>query len=448
MKGAIAALLALALLGASLALAGVASAQGDRDLTPVVEQGSTERLGGGDWISVRAGDARVSVVYGTATHPNKLYVFAEYKRFLGGADIYDAQGNLLRTAGLPVYTIFGQSFDRFIEFRDVSPAPSGDGLLNFYPFDRNDTATGDLPEKATHLFRAWTASEEPLLRWNETTWGKNFTVETLNVPYEVVWVAGIPRRGTTADGVLDRLAFTFHLRITVSEVSGEVPWWNVTVSDGTQRRVTSVERAANRTFSGDAVAMAAKYDHFIEGWDFARPGDPADLLALETRAFVGHYVPQAVGEFIHLAYFYSEAKSGNYTRRGNDTTVPDRPQLLTLDRVYFDDNWERVGRLTWQSDVKVDGRADTMVFQVQGGELFRTAHYGAAFAGFAIRGAYIYPKGAAIEHDPGLEATSDLWNLPEALNLTPITVLALQVLIVGIAMGPAILLRVRGRRAK
>src|SRR5437867_13270922 len=104
---------------ASFGMASVATAAGDRDLAPVVEQGSTDRLGGGDWISVRAGDARVGVVYGTVGHPNKLYVFAEYKRFLGGADIYDSRGNYLQTRGIPVYVVFGQSFDHLIEFQDT-----------------------------------------------------------------------------------------------------------------------------------------------------------------------------------------------------------------------------------------------------------------------------------------------------------------------------------------
>src|SRR3972149_1294458 len=151
MKGTIAALLALALLGTSLALAGVASAQGDRDLTPVVEQGSTERLGGGDGVSVRAGDARVGVVYGTAAHPNKLYVFAEYKRFLGGADIYDEQGNFLRTVGLPVYPTRARTSGGLTVAR-----ADGAPLFNFYQSARHNFTTYDLPEKATHLNRTWT----------------------------------------------------------------------------------------------------------------------------------------------------------------------------------------------------------------------------------------------------------------------------------------------------
>ena len=47
-----------------------------------------------------------------------------------------------------------------------------------------------------------------------------------------------------------------------------------------------------------------------------------------------------------------------------------------------------------------------------------------------------------------LDAVSDLWNLPETLNLTPFTVLAIQVAIAAIAMGAAILVRAKGRRAK
>src|SRR5438034_1229922 len=111
MKALVAVMAVFAMLCVPLGFAGIASGAGERDLTLVLEQGTTDRLGGGDWVSIRAGDVRVGVVYGTATHLNKLYVFAEYKRFLGGADVYDARGAYLRTTGIPVYTIFGQSFD-------------------------------------------------------------------------------------------------------------------------------------------------------------------------------------------------------------------------------------------------------------------------------------------------------------------------------------------------
>jgi hypothetical protein len=438
MKAFVAVLAVFAVLCAPLAIAGFASAAGERDLTPVVEQGSTDRLGGGDWISVRAGDARVGVVYGTAARMNKLYVFAEYKRFLGGADIYDGRDNYLRTTGIPVYTVFGQSFDGLIEFQDRD----ANGLLNFYRFDHNDT-TGDAPAKATQLTRAWRATTPAVEVVGNTTW-VNFTVETRNVPYDVVW-SPLRRPGTRADGVLDHLAFTFHLNITVRDVSGEVPWYRVTVNDGGSREITHVEFLGNRTYSGQAVAMGAKYDHLIEGWDFA---GPTDLLALETRAFVGYYVPQRVGEFVHMAYTSQARDPSGYRQPATDTTMPLVPRSLTRDVVYFDDYWDRVGRLVWRSDVTVDGSPHTMLFQVQGGESFATRHAGAAFFGFAIRGAYIYPSGAVIVHDPSMDAVSDLWNLPETLNLTPFTVLAIQVGIAAIAMGAAVLVRAKGRRAR
>jgi len=431
-KALVAVLAVFAMLCVPLGFAGIASAAGERDLTLVVEQGSTDRLGGGDWVSIRAGDVRVGVVYGTTTHLNKVYVFAEYKRFLGGADVYDARGTYLRTTGVPVYTIFGQSFDEMVEFQDRN----NDSLLNLARLARNDTSA-DMPAKATSLARAWTATIK-----NQTATGVNVTVETTNVPYDIVW-SPLPRRGTPGDGALDRLAFTFHLNITVRNVSGDVPWYRVTVTDG-GRDITHVEYLGNRTYSGQAVAMAAKYDHRIEGWDFARP---ADLLALETRAFVGNYLPQRVGEFVHMAY-HSEARDpSGYRQRPNDTVAAD-PRLLTRDVVYFDDEWDRVGRLVWQSNVTVDGVPARMQFQVQGGEAFAARHAGAAFFGFAVRGAYIYPNGRVIVHDPGLDAIADLWSLPETLNLTPLTVLGIQVAIAAFAMGAAVLVRAKGRRAR
>ncbi len=437
MKALVAVLAVFAMLCVPLGFAGIASAAGERDLTPVLEHGSTDRLGGGDWISVRAGDARVGVVYGTAGHPNRVYVFAEYKRFLGGADLYDARGTYLRTTGIPVYTVFGQAFDGMIEFQDQN----NDSLLNLDRFARNDT-TVDMPAKATSLARAWTATVPTQEPEGNTTW-VNFTIETRNVPYDLVW-SPLPRRGTVGDGALDHLAFTFHLNITVRDVAGEVPWYRVIVNDGAAREIARVEYLGNRTYSGEAVAMGAKYDHLIEGWDFA---GPSDLLALETRAFVGYYLPQRVGEFVHMTYRSEARDPSGYRQRLNDTVAPD-PHLLTRDVVYFDDEWDRVGRLVWQGDVTVDGVPDTMRFQVQGGEGFATRHAGGGFLGFAVRGAYIYPAGRVILHDPGLDAVSDLWNLPETLNLTPFTVLAIQVTIAAIAMGAAVLVRAKGRRAR
>ena len=114
-----------------LGIVGTASASPTRNLAPVViGPVSTDRFGGGDFVGVKAGDALFGVRYGTTAHPNDVVIFAEYKRFLGGADIVDSRGDHLATRGIPVYTVLAQSLSRFIEFRQVN-ATDGFDLTSF-----------------------------------------------------------------------------------------------------------------------------------------------------------------------------------------------------------------------------------------------------------------------------------------------------------------------------
>ncbi len=434
MRGYVSCLVALALLLVPFAATGLASAAGSDRTQVIVEQGSTDRFGGGDWVRVRSGDAAVAVLYGTPAQQNRIVVFAEYKRFLGGADVYDEQGNYLGTRGVPVYTVFGQSLEGLIEFRDEN----GDGLLNFRTLDFH---ANDTPVKAL-VFRhlAWTLSDLT----KESASGRtyvNFTLSADNVPYYAVWVPGGLRRGTPADGDVQRIAFRFHLRVDVHEITAEVPWYRVTVSDGVSREITKVERLENKTLTGSAVAMGAKYDHLIQGWDFA---DPSNKLALETAILYGNFVPDRVVDFIHQAFFHGQL--GNEDLRADETvTMADRPTLITRDYIHVDDTWERVGRLVWTSDVVVDGQTMAMFFQVQGGSRDIWVHGGAVFLGFHVRAAFIYPAGQTIFHDPGFDAVAASFPIGTVANLTPATVLALQLAIAGIAVGPALWLRAKGK---
>src|SRR3989449_6056654 len=86
-------LVVAAMLVGPLGLMGTAAAT-NRDLTPVVIGPiPTDRVDGGNLIAVKAGDALFGVRYGTRDHLNDIVIFAEYKRFLGGAQIVDGQGN-------------------------------------------------------------------------------------------------------------------------------------------------------------------------------------------------------------------------------------------------------------------------------------------------------------------------------------------------------------------
>lgn len=443
MQGIAAVLVVLAMVVVPLGVATSASGlehDADRDLTPVlVTESAREGIAGG-LVGVRAGETLLGVRYGTSDHPGNLEIFAKYKRYLGGADIVNGQGEVLRTRGIPVYTLLAQSLDRFIEFEDANR----DGLLNFHAVDRNGTPT-DVPAKALLLHAAWTV--EGLS--DETVDGithVNFTLAARDLLYSDIF-DGTRRHGTPQDGVLDRVAFTFHLQVGVVNRSLEVPWYRVTVSGGNERGIERVEFLERRDVSGRAVEMGAKYDHEIAGWDFA---GAQNLLALETHVLFGNHFPAYVVEFIHMAYYddHAESDQGARVHDRDSPEEPEHPELYTRDRIYFADDWARVGHVQWVSNVTVDGRADTMSFQIQGGTRFVAERHGAWFTGFGIRGAYIYPNGQDIVHDPAMYAESVLPAFSVGVNLTPMTILAAQLAVVAMAVGPALYLRAKARRRR
>jgi len=59
----------------------------------------------------------------------------------------------------------------------------------------------------------------------------------------------------------------------------------------------------------------------------------------------------------------------------------------------------------------------------------------------------VYPAGQTIVHDPAI-STETLVDLPTGVNLTPLTILAAQLAVVAIALGPALYLRAKARRPK
>ncbi len=438
-----AALVMTAMLVVPLSLMGTTNAAGaTRDLTPIVIGPiSTDRFGGGDLVAVKAGDALFGVRYGTSVHPNDIVIFAEYKRFLGGAEIYDAQGTYLATRGIPVYTVLAQSLNRFIEFREVN-ATDGFDLMSvdgLFPVP----LTQNVPVKALLLRTAWEFGGFS----NATSGGVTnvtFTVSATDLPYTRV----LNNTGL-GDGMLNRVAFTFHLTVDTRDKSARLPWYKVKVDDGTRYDVSQVEFLGYKNLTGPAVAMGAKYDHNITGWDFAYPGD---RLALETHLLFGNLIPERTAAFIHDAFGADRADDGNRTLGDASTlndTAPIRPRLYTRDAVYFDDAFTRIGRFTWVTGVIVDGvyEPSGMTFNIQGGGRLLVDRNGALFSGFWLRGAFVYPAGQTIVHDPQLSAESFV-GLPSAVNLTPLTILAAQLAVVAIAMGPALYLRAKARRPK
>ena len=451
MRGIAVTLIALAMLALPVAIATTAAASSNtpgtsaRNTTPVfVGPTPTTRFGGGDWVGVTAGDANFGVLYGTAANPNRVVIFAEYTRYLGGADIVNEQGQVLSTRGIPVRTIMAQSLDRFIEFKTVNVS---DGFGLFGDGSVPSFITVNVPVKALNLRTgSWNLTDESY-RLVGGTYYVNFTIAATDLPY--TWInPHIPGANGTGNGVLDQVAFTFHLTVDTVDKSGRVPWYRVTVTDTTPREITHVTFEGNRTVSGPAVEMGAKYDHLIQGWDFM---NSTDRLALETYLIFGNFFPDRTVDFVHQLYAQERAEDGaNSTILDNRTAgaAPSVPHLYTRDQITFNDPFTRVGQFRWTSNVTVDGVTKTMVFQVQGGSRVFLSNGESAFFGFMVHGAFVYPAGQTIVHDPSMSVESFTPSVTTGFNLTPLGILLIQVAVVGVAIIPALYLRSRARRAK
>ncbi|MCJ2532272.1 MAG: hypothetical protein LN413_08265, partial [Candidatus Thermoplasmatota archaeon] len=144
-----------------------------------------------------------------------------------------------------------------------------------------------------------------------------------------------------------------------------------------------------------------KYDHYIQGWDW---GGEDSRLALATNVLVGNFVPEPVARIVHLTFGEKARHEGNEV---DEERPVDGPTLITADSMKFEDEWERIGRLRWVSEIEVDGELMRMSFQLHRVMPLgmRIAAGGAFFRGLVFGGAFIYPQGDVIFHDPSLDAS-------------------------------------------
>src|SRR2546426_6831786 len=201
----------------------------------------------------------------------------------------------------------------------------------------------------------------------ESTTTGNVTTIDLNVTatdLRYTWVSPLHNDSAeVGDGMLNTVAFDFHLVVTVEDKTLTLPWYKVTVS-GLSREITDVTFEGNRTVSGPSVVMGAKYDHVIEGWDFA---DLGNRLALETHLIFGNYYPDRTVDFIHAAYYRDTASGGDDTLREDASTMTafTAPPIYTRHQNVFGHHLTRTGPFASASNVTVDGVQERMRFQVQ-----------------------------------------------------------------------------------
>ncbi|HTY47895.1 MAG TPA: hypothetical protein VMB46_09570 [Methanomassiliicoccales archaeon] len=402
-----------------------------------LETGHTNEWNGGDYVAINMTDgvnfAWFGVIYGTQEHPAPITLVSTTLRYLGGAEVVGPNGNTIANqVPIPILTAFGQSLFALLEFDDVGyNVPllgnygAGNGLFDFSgPNLWSGVGSSEPVYKYVDLNRSWTLS--PITEHDS---GVNksfeFSLYALNVTYAKVWdpVAKSYRAGTPSDGVVEKIEFRFHIDATQETVTAAVPFYRVTVNDG---HVVGSEQIAPRNFTANHVDCGIKYDHIIEGWD-PYPGAVSPRLMLENVVAFGVFIPKAVEEWYNAQFVNQHIPNAahiDYVTANGSAEVADQGQLpaksiklLSNTQISSMDNWARVGSLTWVSNVTVDGKNESMYYQIQaGGKDILKGENGGKVRALLILGGFIYPMGTNITHDPQFTGEAFQLNLNEGLK--------------------------------
>lgn len=435
MKGKSSAVLAIALAAMMLIVPGVVAAQDitqERNLQVTVETGTTMRMGGGNWIAVRAGDISYGVIYGSEDNPNEIIFLTDQRRYVGGADVYGENGELIRMQGIPMDLVFAGKLVNIVEFIDRD----NDSLLDLRCLN-NMTVLVDMPVKTASLKLPWTLGNLEVNEGSDVT-TVTFDLTATNVPYTWVWhqygMMQKQERATAADGAVEKITFTVHITLREEpKTIVMVPWFNVTVKDN---QVVNHSFACYRNYTANVLNGTIKYDQYIEGWDFASEDSK---LAVETLLIAGVHANGPVAERVRERAYHMHCEM-NGTPIANDNGSGPASPVLARDTLRFQNEWEKIGNLSWVNDVSVDGQTKHMMFQVQNGGAFEFTSNGHLYLGFLVRAAVIYPAGNVISHDPQIQSTVSVLTIEDMTNPFSKIVVFAQFIAVLLGLGLAIVL--------
>jgi len=408
----------------------------------VEEMGSTEILGGGDYLFVKFGeDAVFGVLWGNVTNPNHIHIVVLKARYLGVAEVVDANGRRI-AENVPVkyWTLHAVKLLDLVEVRDLDGDNLGNYTRGFDGANFTSFAETDEVPKMVSLGTTWTRG--PIQTAGDDTgrsWSFNLTAE--NLPYIGVNNAVTPR----GDNVLNHVGFAFHLTAALEQVDNvTVPSWKITIDTAQLRpAVLGAERLGNVTRSGTVARYSLKWDQNITGWDFEAPG--TRRLLLEFAAIVGNLIPPTAANWLNDRFVRDRNETGRarYETAGRNETVDNRtgnvsaPRPLRSPYVEFGGDWTRIGRFTWVTASTVDGTPAPLYAQILAGRgLVARGPYGGAFVGFVILGALSFAEGDEILHDPTVttDAIAELLPVPtgnEGVFLAVAVVVA--IVLVGVA---------------
>jgi hypothetical protein len=387
----------------------------------LTESGPTEILGGGDHFFVKFGsDAAFGVIWGTEETPNNIYFVAIKARYLGVAQVYDNEGNLLRSnQTVKIATLYAVKLESMLEYEDSEKLLTNGTFFGVRVY-QNGNFTGDYWHleqlfKSVDLKTAWTAS--PVVedaKDDSRSW--TFDLTATDLPY----IAEDNYTGPSGDNKLNELTLTFHLEANMVQVDdASIPQWRVTVTHGMMGNMwwfSNIEPMEPIAVSGNVVTYHVKWDQKIVGWDNDTSNDDPALL-MEFGAIVGNYIPPVLTTAMHMGtltfmtmmrnmneegYARCTDGSGEITLDQNVGTYATPKRLATQTLTFSGDN-TRIGKFEWVSNVTVDGSdvVNGVHTQLMGGvPIWAIGGNGAVFAGFAVLGGMSFPFGSMIDHDP------------------------------------------------
>lgn len=401
------------------------------------EEGPTDVLGGGNHFFVKFGtDAAFGVVWGTETTENYIYFVAIKARYLGVAQVYDRDGNLLEpNHTIKIYTMYAVKLDSIVEFDDMN----SNGLLSYQRMYDDGVFQGyDAEEsifKKVDLKNAWTASEV-LFEETEDQKSWSFGLSAQNLSYQTLE----DYTGPTGDDVLNNLTLTFHLTASAEQVNNvTVNQWRVTVAQGPMGATwfLGAEKVDEDVWSGKMVSYNVKWDQSIEGWDYDDANENPMLL-MEIGSIVGNWIPGNAAAWMvnaMLSYMHAVGEMTCQTTQGdvtvNETTGDIGVRQVVSNRMSFGDDWQNIGRFTWVDDVTVDGTPKQVAAQLMAGHrILAVGAGGSVFTGFVVLSGLTFPGGASIFHDPTVSAEAIIDIEPAEKTIPGFVLLLIAVIVV------------------
>lgn len=416
------------------------------------EDGNTSVLGGGDHFFVKFGeDAAFGIVWGNEEIENNVYFVAIKARYLGLAQVYDSDGEVLQEDyALKVYTMYAVKLDSIVEFDDIDE----NGVLQYqrtYNEAESEFTTCVGPEptpKKVDLNAAWTASEVQSSDDDDVkSW--SFGLTATNLTYTMLDENATEDVG---DNMLNSLTLTFHLEANVVQVdNATLPQWRITVTTGPLGAMTFLypERLDDLQIAGDVIQYDVKWDQEIAGWDFD-PANENPMLLMEMHNIVGNWMPQLMMKWMDMrmlsfmnAVGVMNCESTDGDLDVNETTgVLPTVKQLTATRLTFGSDWTRIGLLTWVDDAVVDGEPAEVKAQVMAGHRVLAFGEGATrFEGFVTLTGLSFPGGGLIVHDPTFSSealvnisTGDEERIPTALLGIAAVIAIIVIVVIAVAL--------------